>query len=206
MKFKFLKTLFGVVGLASASLSNATTFVNVSFLGGSASGTSNGRSYTTINSDQMWTRDKVYIIDRLTFVAPGVNIFIQPGTIVRGEIHTVQGDASSPSKPSDPGSLIIANNAKLIANGTSDAPIIFTSIDDINVPGGLETVPPFENYGTPAVGTDIEAGAGVTAIVNTQRELRKDGVLVGAVTDAEYSYSHLGVPQELTSKLILEMV
>ena len=189
MKFKFLKTLFGVVALASASLSNATTFVNVSFLGGSASGTSNGRSYTTINSDQMWTRDKVYIIDRLTFVAPGVNIFIQPGTIVRGEIHTVQGDASSPSKPSDPGSLIIGNNAKLIANGTSDAPIIFTSIDDINVPGGLETVPPFENYGTPAVGTDIEAGAGVTAIVNTQRELRKDGVLVGAVTDAEYSYS-----------------
>lgn len=189
MKFQFLKTLFGVVGLASASLSNATTFVNVSYLGSPAINTVNGRSYTTINTDQTWTRDKVYIIDRLTFVAPGVNIFIQPGTLVRSEIHTVQGDASAPSKPSDPGTLTIAIGAKLFANGTSDASIIFTSIDDINVPGGLETVPPFENYGTPAVGTDIEAGAGVTAIVNTQRELRKDGVLVGAVTDAEYSYS-----------------
>jgi len=189
MKSKLLKALFGVVGLASASLSNATTFVNVSYLGSPAINTVNGRSYTTINTDQTWTRDKVYIIDRLTFVAPGVNIFIQPGTLVRSEIHTVQGDASAPSKPSDPGTLTIAIGAKLFANGTSDAPIIFTSIDDINVPGGLETVPPFENYGTPSVGTDIEAGVGVTAIVNTQRELRKDGVLVGAVTDAEYSYS-----------------
>jgi hypothetical protein len=151
--------------------------------------TSNGRSYTTINTDQTWTRDKVYIIDRFTFVAPGVNIFIQPGTLVRSEIHTVEGDASSPTKPSDPGSLIIAIGAKLHANGTADAPIIFTSIDDINVPGGLETVPPYENYGTPAVGVDIEEGAGTTAIVNTQRELRKNGDLVGAVTDAEYSYS-----------------
>ena len=189
MKNKTLTVLLGVIGLASASLSNATTFVNVSALGGSATGTSNGRSYTTINSDQMWTRDKVYILDRLTFVAPGVNIYIQPGTIVRGEIHTVQGDASSPTKPSDPGTLTIAIGAKIFANGTSDAPIIFTSIDDINVPGGLETVPPFENYGTPPVGTDIEAGAGVTAIVNSERRLLTGGNLVGLVTDAEYQYS-----------------
>ena len=189
MKNKTLTVLLGVIGLASASLSNATTFVNVSYLGSPAINTVNGRSYTTINTDQTWTRDKVYIIDRLTFVAPGVNIFIQPGTLVRSEIHTVQGDASAPSKPSDPGTLTIAIGAKLFANGTSDAPIIFTSIDDINVPGGLETVPPYENYGTQAVGTDIEAGAGVTAIVNTQRELRKDGTLVGDLLGAEYSYS-----------------
>jgi len=189
MKNKTLTVLLGVIGLASASLSNATTFVNVSYLGSPAINTVNGRSYTTINADQMWTRDKVYIIDRLTFVASGVNIYIQPGTIIRSEIHTINGDASAPSKPSDPGTLIQAIGSKLFANGTSDAPIIFTSIDDINVPGGLETVPPYENYGTQAVGTDIEAGAGVTAIVNTQRELRKNGTLVGAVTDAEYSYS-----------------
>jgi len=189
MKNKTLTVLLGVIGLASASLSNATTFVNVSYLGSPAINTVNGRSYTTINADQRWTRDKVYIIDRLTFVASGVNIYIEPGTIVRGEIHTVQGDSSAPSKPSDPGTLTIANGAKLFAIGTSEAPIIFTSIDDINVPGGLETVPPYENYGTPAVGTDIEVGPGTTAIVNTQRELRKNGTLVGAVTDAEYLYS-----------------
>jgi len=189
MNNKILAILFGAIGLASASISNATTFVNVSFLGSPAIGTSNGRSYTTINSDQRWTRDKVYIIDRLTFVASGVNIYIEPGTLVRGEIHTVQGDGTSPTKPSDPGALIISNGAKLIANGTADASIIFTSIDDINVPGGLETVPPFENYGTSAVGTDIEDGAGVTLVVNTQRALRTGGVLVGLVTDAEYQYS-----------------
>ena len=79
--------------------------------------------------------------------------------------------------------------AKIIANGTADAPIIFTSIDDPNVPGGFDTIPPYENYGVPSVGTDIEDGPGTTLIVNTQRELRTGGTLTGSVTGAEYSYS-----------------
>ena len=188
MKNKLFLSILAAFGLAAAS-SEAATFVNVSFLGGSATNTVNGRSYTTISSDQRWTRDKVYILDRLTFVSPGVNIVIEPGTIVRGEIHSVNGDASAPSKPSDPGSLIISVGAKIIANGTADAPIIFTSIDDPNVPGGFDTIPPYENYGVPSVGTDIEDGAGTTLIVNTQRELRTGGTLTGSVTGAEYSYS-----------------
>jgi hypothetical protein len=188
MKNKLFISLLAALGLAGAS-AHAATFVNVSYLGGSATDTVNGRSWTKITSDQRWTRDKVYVIDRLTFVDAGVNIVIEPGTLVRCEIHTVNGDATAPSKPSDPGTLIIAVGAKIIANGTADAPIIFTSIDDPNVPGGFDTIPPYENYGTPSVGTDIEPGDGITAIVNTQRILRTGGTLTGSVTNAEYSYS-----------------
>jgi len=183
MKNKLLLTLLATLGMAASQNAKATTFANVSFLGGSAQNTINGRSYTTISTDQVWTRDKVYILDRITFIASGCTVTIEPGTLVRGEVYTVVGDTSDPTKPSDPGTLVVSNGAKLIANGTAEAPIIFTSIDDYNVPGGVETVPPYENYG-------ITAGVanGITT-VNGQRTLRSGGTPVGSPAGAEYSYS-----------------
>ena len=187
MKNKILLSMLAAFGLAAAQNAKATTFANVSFLGGSAQNTVNGRSYTTITTDQRWTRDKVYVLDRITFVASGCTVTIEPGTLVRGEVYTVVGDTSDPTKPSDPGTLVISNGAKLIANGTADAPIIFTSIDDYNVPGGVETVPPYENYGITA-GSQVINGTTVN-VVNGQRALRSGGALVGLPTAAEYSYS-----------------
>jgi len=183
MKNKLLLTLLATLGMAASQNAKATTFANVSFLGGSAQNTINGRSYTTISTDQVWTRDKVYILDRITFIASGCTVTIEPGTLVRGEVYTVVGDTSDPTKPSDPGTLVVSNGAKLIANGTAEAPIIFTSIDDYNVPGGVETVPPYENYG-------ITAGVanGITT-VNGQRTLRSGGTPVGLPSAAEYGYS-----------------
>jgi NADH:ubiquinone oxidoreductase subunit F (NADH-binding) len=61
----------------------------------------------------------------------------------------------------------------LIAAGTADAPIIFTSIDDPNVPGGVATIPPAENVGvTGAVGsttttTNSSLGNRIFSITNT---------------------------------------
>ena len=187
MKNKLFLTLLAALGMAASQNAKATTFANVSFLGGSAQNTVNGRSYTTITTDQRWTRDKVYVLDRITFIASGCTVTIEPGTIVRGEVYTVVGDTSDPTKPSDPGTLIASIGAKLIASGTADAPIIFTSIDDVNVPGGLETVPPFENYGITS-GSQSIGGTTVT-VVNGQRALRENGSLVGSPDAAQYDYS-----------------
>jgi hypothetical protein len=183
MKNKLLITLLAALGMAASQNANATIFANVSFLGGSATGTINGRSYTTISTDQRWTRDKVYILDRITFIASGCTVTIEPGTLVRGEVYTVVGDTSDPTKPSDPGTLVVSNGAKLIANGTAEAPIIFTSIDDYTVPGGYDTVPPYENYG---ITTGTVAGV---VTVNGQRALMTGGALVGSPNSAEYSFS-----------------
>ena len=98
---------------------------------------------TNITTDQRWTSDKVWILDKLTFVAAPAVLTIEPGTIIRGETNTTPGTGTL--NPADPGTLIIARGAKLVANGTPQAPIIFTSMDDPYVPGGTNTIPQFHN-------------------------------------------------------------
>lgn len=90
---------------------------------------------TTANA--RWTRDKVYILTRMIFVTNGATLTIEPGTIIRG----IRKAANGTDLANEPGALIVSRGGKLIANGTPDSPIIFTSIDDDNVPGGIETVP-----------------------------------------------------------------
>jgi len=63
-----------------------------------------------------WTSDKSYIIDGLVFVNDGQTLTIEPGTVIRAK--TGQGIQSS--------ALVVARGGKLIAEGTSDNPIIFT--------------------------------------------------------------------------------
>jgi len=98
---------------------------------------------TMINTDQRWTADNVYILNNLTFIEAPAVLTIEPGTIVRGEQSTISGTGKL--NPANPGSLIITRGAKLIANGTSETPIIMTCIDDPNVPGGVSTVPSSQN-------------------------------------------------------------
>ncbi|HCN28568.1 MAG TPA: hypothetical protein DIT64_07335, partial [Verrucomicrobiales bacterium] len=88
-----------------------------------------------ITTDTRWTRDNVYILGRVIIVSNGAKLTIEPGTIIRG-LRALESDIAE-----EPGSLVIARGSKLVANGTVDAPIIFTSIDDPNVPGGAATVP-----------------------------------------------------------------
>lgn len=87
-----------------------------------------------INTDTRWDNDTVYILSDLVFINNGATLTIEPGTIIRG-IDNVLGQQASP------GALIAARGGTLIANGTADDPIIFTSIDDTNVPGGALTIP-----------------------------------------------------------------
>jgi hypothetical protein len=150
MKNKLFLTTLLALGFAAAShAQNTTTFVDVSTLGAgivdsfAGGAIANGTEAKVISVDQRWTRDKVYLITQNTMIKSGVVLTIEPGTIVRFEKNVRAGVDSQ--NPADPGALVVARGARLIANGTAEAPIIFTSIDDPNVPGGQWTIPPYEN-------------------------------------------------------------
>jgi hypothetical protein len=65
-----------------------------------------------IAANTTWTKDKLYVLKQLTYVAAGATLTIEAGT-------TIAGDAAS--------ALIISRDAKLVASGTATQPIVFTS-------------------------------------------------------------------------------
>jgi len=92
---------------------------------------------SNITTDVRWTRDNVYILRNVIYVLPPCKLTIEPGTIIRG----VTKNMSTTPAGQTPGCLVISRGAKIIANGTADDPIYFTSIDDPYVPGGTNTIP-----------------------------------------------------------------
>lgn len=67
-----------------------------------------------------WTKDKEYLLEGFVFVNDGQVLTIEAGTVVRFK----SGQAENAS------ALIVARGGKIIAEGTKDAPIIFTSEND----------------------------------------------------------------------------
>ncbi|GBC77014.1 hypothetical protein HRbin08_00482 [bacterium HR08] len=65
-----------------------------------------------ITSDRTWTPDKEYILSGAVFVRAGATLTILPGTVIKGLERSF---------------LVIDRGAKIIAEGTPSAPIIFTS-------------------------------------------------------------------------------
>jgi len=186
MKNKLLLTLLTAIGFAASFKAEATTFVDVSSLGTGVdviTGTGGVRrvNAAVISVNQRWTRDRVYILSANVIVKSGVTLVIEPGTLIRSERPSLKVDTGTeaPANPADPGAIVCARGGKIIACGTADAPIIFTSIDDIHVPGGYETIPPIENKG-------VVASAQVQ---NPERILRTGGVSTGTIGVATYTYS-----------------
>jgi hypothetical protein len=173
MNNKLILSLTLALGIFASHKSDAqslgaTTFVDVATLGtGVTELTSTGSvpvAAAKLTTNQRWTRDRVYILSQTIVVPDGVTLTIEPGTLIRAErtSRTPSPTSEAAVTPADPGSLVVARGGKLIAVGTADAPIIFTSIDDVNVPGGAATVPPMENKGKVATGD----------IINGERTLR----------------------------------
>ena len=69
-----------------------------------------------ITTSQEWTPNHTYNLQGQVFVMPGATLTIKPGVVVASD----QG-----------GSIAIAKGAQIIARGTQDAPIIFTSKADV---------------------------------------------------------------------------
>ena len=77
-----------------------------------------------INADETWSSSQIYKLIGKVVVESGVTLTIEPGTIIKGE----EGTGSLAS------ALIIARGGRIQACGTSDDPIIMTSVlDNIEV-------------------------------------------------------------------------
>ena len=77
-----------------------------------------------ITSNTTWTNNNIYILNGKVVVDGGAVLTIEPGTIIKGK----DGVGSLAS------ALVVARGSKIMAEGTSDNPIIMTSvIDDIKV-------------------------------------------------------------------------
>ena len=70
--------------------------------------------------DETWTADNIYILDGKVIVGDGVTLTIEAGTIIKGE----EGQETLAS------ALVVDQGGTLIAEGTADSPIIFTSVLD----------------------------------------------------------------------------
>jgi len=78
-------------------------------------GTSNVNVTTNITNNTTWTANNVYLLQGQIYVKNGATLTIEPGTVIMGDKAT-------------PGSgLFITQGSMLIANGTANNPIVFTS-------------------------------------------------------------------------------
>ena len=85
-----------------------------------------------ITSNTIWTANNVYTLDGLIFVDSSYTLTIEPGTLIKGKLQSniTTGDGAS--------ALIVRRGGKIIADGTAQNPIIFTSeLDDVNNPNDL---------------------------------------------------------------------
>lgn len=82
------------------------------------------------SQEYLWSKDTIYFLDGLVVLEEGSSLTIEAGTLVKGLKEPTNGEYAS--------ALIIARGAQIIANGTVDNPIIFTSeLDDTNDPADL---------------------------------------------------------------------
>jgi hypothetical protein len=71
-----------------------------------------------ISSDTTWTAGNVYVLLNPIFIETGATLTIEPGTLILGEKAGVSA-------------LIVERGARLMAEGTRQAPIVFTSAQPI---------------------------------------------------------------------------
>ncbi len=71
----------------------------------------------TIKSNTTWTSNNTYLLNGWIYVKNNATLTIQPGTVIRGDY-------------TNKGALIIERGSKLIAEGTTSQPIVFTSNED----------------------------------------------------------------------------
>lgn len=83
-------------------------------------GTSNVNINSNITNNTTWTSNNIYLLQGQIFIKNGATLTIQPGTIIMGDVNT-SGSG-----------LFVTQGAKIIAAGTVNQPIIFTS----NQPAG----------------------------------------------------------------------
>ena len=82
---------------------------------------------SNITSDTTWESGRIYVLKSRVSVIDGVTLTIEPGTIIKGDVGTGANATA----------LIIAQGGKIMSEGTSTSPIIFTSTADNIQPGDI---------------------------------------------------------------------
>lgn len=80
-----------------------------------------------ITANTTWKTGETYVLAGRVAVTNGATLTIEPGVVVKGEAGT----------GSNATALIIAQGAKIDAQGTEDSPIIFTTVADEIEPGDI---------------------------------------------------------------------
>jgi hypothetical protein len=140
-----------------------------------------GGSYDADTKTWTWSASDTYILQEQIFIRNGT-LVIEPGSIVRGQPRT-SGSVY------DGGALIIARGAKIIANGTADAPIVFTTAsstgDDVNHGGRVSGQSPayWDNAPlvTPRPNKTAGLWGGLAILGNAPTNVDRDG---GAANNA----------------------
>jgi hypothetical protein len=108
-----------------------------------------------ISENTAWTADKTYILGGRITVVNGVTLTIEPGTVIKGQAGTGANATA----------LLIARGGKLMAEGTADAPIIFTSVADEITPADIAA----GNFASPNLDPDINGLWGGVIILGSAK-------------------------------------
>ena len=169
-----------------------------------------GPNVRAITANTTWTSDNIYILKDKVFVTNGATLTIQPGT----RIYSTLDDKGTPTKDDDAfGSVVIVRGAKIDAQGTAEAPIVFTTIDELEAAtqtdkdgdgfvaeaptettagrwGGLVVLgnAPVANYsGTTNIGEDRIEGFQPAASADLDSDGRSDVIEYGGAVAADNS-------------------
>jgi hypothetical protein len=84
-----------------------------------------------LTNSEKWYATNEYVLNGKIYVLSPAVLTIEPGTVIKGMTGT-------PGDPNTISALFITRGAKIIASGTPDNPIIFTSDqDDVTIPNDL---------------------------------------------------------------------
>jgi hypothetical protein len=73
---------------------------------------------SNITASATWTADKIYVLSGIVRIQNGVTLTVEPGTVVKGGKAPDQSNATC---------LLVDKGGKLVAIGTKEKPIVFTS-------------------------------------------------------------------------------
>lgn len=73
---------------------------------------------SNITANATWTADKIYVLSGIVRIQNGVTLTVEPGTVVKGGKAPDQSNATC---------LLVDKGGKLVAIGTKEKPIVFTS-------------------------------------------------------------------------------
>ncbi len=115
-----------------------------------------------------------WVLEEIVFITGG-DLYIEPGTIVRGQPRT-------DSATYNPGALVISRGAKILAAGNSGAPIVFTSASSTGAAFGGRTSGQTPSYWdaapltAPQSPTTSGSWGGVLICGNAPTNVDRDGV------------------------------